>query len=79
MDVDGKGDFVLSPEDILVIKKNLNHGCVQHLQWVHIEFLFPLMYSSISSWDVLPGLRPTLPTALSFLFFFLQLTFSTKT
>ena len=38
MDVDGKGDFVLSPEAILVIRKILNHGCLQHFQWVHIEF-----------------------------------------
>ena len=38
MDVDGKGDFVLPPESILVVKKNLNRGCVQHFQWVHIEF-----------------------------------------
>ena len=47
MDVDGKGDFVLSPKAILVIKKNLNCGCVQHFQWVHIEFPFKLLYKFI--------------------------------
>ena len=39
MDVDGKGDFFLSLEAILVIKFFLNRGCVQHFKWVHIELL----------------------------------------
>ncbi|XXG68780.1 hypothetical protein AAC387_Pa06g1788 [Persea americana] len=34
MDVDGKADFVFSPEAILVIKFFLNRGCIQHFKWV---------------------------------------------